>query len=76
MSNRFNNNNNNKPDTVVINNNWDKEEKYVLSSIDEMKQLLKESHENFMELMKTVTIINSKFFLHYYKDCAVKRKEP
>jgi len=61
MTNRFNNNNNNKPDTVVINNNWDKEEKYVLSSIEEMKQLLKESHENFVELMKTVVVINSKF---------------
>jgi preprotein translocase subunit Sss1 len=26
-----------------------------------MKQLLKESHENFVELMKTVVVINSKF---------------
>lgn len=59
MTNRFNQP---QQDGVVINNNtWDKEEKYVLSSIEEMKQLLKESHDNFIELMKTVAVINSKF---------------
>jgi len=46
---------------MITINNWDRQETYVLKSIDEMKEMLKENQATAQDAIKKLAVIDAKF---------------